>query len=169
MEFPSLLFAGEKTEQTMSREVCEDLKLDLLFPEDVTNLFLFRPTAENIEYRQELFSELLKNTGLCETLRELEKTLRTASGLYLSQNKAVCEAVEIYIFPHLLSYIMEFSRTAAAIPAESRLLRQFRDAFAGICGEPRFSEAEKRAPEVRKRLSEASSLFIKTDGDNAKH
>ncbi len=168
MNFHSLLFSGQRTEKNMDYESCEDLKLTALLGEDTVGMMLYAPTAENIALRQEMFAELLSNAEEALQLSEMERVLSIAAKLYRSQNKAVCEAVDIYIFPHLFAYIAEFSRMAASLTAKSRLLSRFKSVFAEICEDKRFSEAEAEAPEVKAKLAEASGFYIRTESENAR-
>ncbi len=163
----SLLFTSPKIKSSPDF-ICEDLKLDLLFPPEVLEIFLFRPTSENITRRREMFAELLKSPSLYDGLSELQQILLRASELYRSLNRAICEAADIYVFPHLFSAVSEFSHKASCLSAHSAALSEFSEEFKALCALSEFQEAEGVIPELINELKSASVFFIKTDQGNAR-
>ncbi len=163
----SLLFKTPAN-RIIPEATCSDLGLSLLFSDAVTKILRASPSAENIALRREMFAELLDTPELCTTLSELEQTLSCASELYLSQNRAVCEAVDVYVFPNVFDKISSFAVKASALDAKCKSLSEFRAEFVKFCADERFIEAVKRLPEVKNALSGASGFFIKTSQDGAK-
>ncbi len=164
----SLIFKNGYTPRVIPETTCTDLGLSILFSDAVTKLMCCAPSGENIALRQSVFAELLKKPELCEMLSELEQILTYASGLYFSQNRAVCEAVDVYIFPHVFDNIANFALKASELGAECEVLCSFSDEFTRFCADARFIEAKKRLTEVKAALSKASSFFVKTDINGAK-
>ncbi len=148
--------------------ICEDLKLDLLFDTDVLKFFLCAPSAENITRRREMFAELLGSNELCEALSDIAETLSRASGLYRSLNRAVCEAADIYIFPHLFDTVSTLSHKISSLPASCTALTEFRAEFEKLCSNERFKEAEGLIPELKNALKAASTFFISSDSEGSK-
>ncbi len=164
----SLLFKNSPPNRVVPETVCTDLGLSLLFSDSVAKIMSVEPSEENIKLRQEMFAELIESPQLCSELSELEKLLSEASGLYLSQNRAVCEAADVYIFANVFDYVSRFSEMAAGLDVKSRALCDFRDEFSELSSNERFAEAKKRLPEVKNALSEASVFCVKTFAEGAK-
>ncbi len=164
----SLLFKSSRANKAIPSDTCIDIGLSLLFSDEVIDIMSSSPSGEDISIRQEMFSELLESPTLCEELFQLEQTLRVAAKLYTSQNRAVCEAVDVYIFPHVFDFVSQFAEKASALDAKCGVLCKFREELAKFCSDERFLEAKKRLPEVKNALSGASEFFIKTGAEGAK-
>lgn len=168
MEYPRLLFKNEKLPKVMPENVLEDLKLNALLPEEVSGFLLRVPDKENILLRQELFSVLLKNTDAADGIKALKTLLSHGAILYRALNRATCEKAEAYIFPFLLRDITEFEKKASAFSGSGVLLTRFSDFFSDVCGKNDFVSASASLDEILSSLANASSLLLKTDGDNTK-
>ena len=70
MRFPRLIFANEIPPVSSESEVIADLKLDLIFPTEVSDYLLLKPDAETLLARREMFSALLSDA---ESGARLEK------------------------------------------------------------------------------------------------
>ncbi len=147
---------------------CEDLALTLLFSDDVTDIMRCPPSAENISLRREMFAEILEKPTLLSSLRELEALLSSASEMYLSQNRAICEAVEIYIFPHLFMKFSRFAEIAATLKADCAALSEFSRQFKTICEDARYINAKTDVHEVLNQLTPASTFYIKTESESVR-
>ena len=168
MAFPRLIFENEIPEKVCSDEVITDLKLDLLFSEDVSRFLTLRPEKNNLLLRREAFSLLLEDAAASDVLTSLISLLEKARDLYRAMTAAQSEAASSYAFVFLLDTVSGFSRAASETGKYGRLFSRFADHFAAYRSASDFIAASDEASALCLELKEASSFNLRVTGDSAK-
>lgn len=168
MIYKSLIFASEPTERVMSKDVITDLKLDLILPSDVTDVFLYKPDGETLNLRRELFQHLLGRENAAEELDGVLKSLSVARELYTALNRAVSEPQSSFIFVFLFSALSEFCKKATVIKGAGALYRRFTDTLTELSVSEAFKNAENEAEDLTETLSKISQVVISTEGESSK-
>ena len=168
MAFPRLIFENKIPPQVCSDEVVTDLKLDLLFPEDVSCFLTLRPEKQTLLLRREAFAALLADEDSSALLSSLTSCLEKAKELYSAMTAAQSEYAAAYAFVFLMNTVSEFSYAASKTGAYGRLFARFAEHFAAYCKREDFITASGEAAELCSELRAVSSLNVRIAGDNAK-
>ncbi|MBR2473961.1 MAG: hypothetical protein IKB51_02905 [Clostridia bacterium] len=167
MAFPRLIFVNEKTPVSCEADVITDLKLDLIFPPEVSDYLILAPERETLMARREMFKALLSDDSSEARLREALDKLLAARELYRAMTAAVSEKTASFVFVHLILKLSELCESVRALNGYGALLERFCGAFAEISEKVSFQNAVSEASELKKRLAAISALTLKTDGESA--
>ena len=164
MRFPRLIFANEIPPVSSESEVIADLKLDLIFPTEVSDYLLLKPDAETLLARREMFSALLSDAESGARLEKCAELLGEAEELYKALTAAQSEYTAAYVFPSLMLKVAEFYDSAEALSSYGGLFERFCGTVSALKGREGFSDAVNGARGIKDKLAPCRSLVIKTDG-----
>ena len=167
MAFPRLLFVNKKTDVSSDASVISDLKLDLIFPTEVSNYLLLAPEKEALLARREMFSALLSDPEAEEKLTRLTALLTETEELYRALTTAVSEKTSAFVFVSLVVKLSLFCEEAKGFCGYGMLFERFTQVFEQISGKAEFISATAEAKALKERLAAISSITVKTDGESA--
>ncbi len=166
MSYPRLIFASQKPPKVGDGEIIKDLKLDLIFSDEVTKYLLLKPERDTLLYRRELFLKLLAAESVGETLKEMTAVLDRGEKLYKAFASSQSEKTAAIIFVRLFVCVADFLRLSDKICGYGYLAKRFAGAMKAILDAPAFACAEKKARELCVTLESVSGMTLKTDTEN---
>lgn len=167
MSYPRLVFANQKPPAACDAEVIADLKLDLIFPSEVTDFLLLQPEKDTLLYRRELFSALLNDESAEEKLSSMTDALEASEMLYKALISAQSEKTAAIVFVRLFVRVADFLERSAQLSAYGYLAQRFSGEMENILTSPDFKAARERTAELIKNLDSVNRLALKTDSENA--
>ena len=168
MTFPHLIFENEILPVSSESEIVSDLKLDLLFSEEVSRFFVLQPEKNTLLLRREMFSALLADAQSDQRLAELITLLSESKELYRAMTAALSEKTAAYVFAFLLDKLALFCQKAKEMKGYGALFDRFSACFAEYSEESDFVSAANEAKDICDALRRISSFSLKTSGENAK-
>lgn len=166
MSYPRLIFASVRPPKVGDSEIISDLKLDLVFSEEITEYLLLKPEKETLLYRRELFSKLLADDTSVERLKKMTASLERGEKLYKAFASSQSEKTAAIIFVRLFVCVADFLKTAEEISGYGFLAKRFSDAMREIRTAPDFAEAEENARELLSVLGSVDGMALKTDTES---
>jgi hypothetical protein len=167
MAYPSLLFSGSASGQTVAKSVFEDVKLTLFFSQEAIDAMRVLCPAGDIPVRQALVRYLLEAPDCREHFARLAEITAHIHRLREALADVKCENERHYIFVCLIAAVTDFYQQAAAGPQEGGLLlKRFTDWFRSAAEEPERKAMAARALELRRQAEEAQRMSFRTSGDN---
>lgn len=167
MDFPHLIFDKEIPVGFSDGDIISDLKLDLIFSEDVSRFLLLKPEKNTLLLRREAFKNLLADPESSKKLSELIDDLGECLELYRAMTAAQSEKAAAYIFAFLMRSYAHFCTKAAALVGYGTLFDRFAHCFEQICADTDFADAYRESQQLCQSLAAASSFTMKTDGESA--
>ena len=167
MTFPRLIFADKKPKASSDGFVVNDLKLDLIFPSEITDILLLSPERETLLKRRQMFSLLLKDSSSDEKVSSLIGILTEAQDLYKSMISTLSEKASSYAFAFLFDKISLFCKKAEQMRAFGDLFEKFCDALCELSGRADFKAAEAESAELLPLLANVSGFTLKAAGGTA--
>ncbi len=166
--YPRLIFASERPTRSIDSEVISDLKLDLLFSAEVSEILLARPEKDTLLARQEAFSLLLADESAEDKLKCLSEALSMANELYRALITAESEKTAAFIFVSLLARTDDFYRQASELGGYGKLFFRFSGAMSALRSDSEFAEAASEAKRLLPTIREANELTLKTENDKTR-
>ncbi len=167
MSYPRLVFANQKPCAISDAEVITDLKLDLVFPSEVTDFLLLKPEKDTLMHRRELFSALLKDENSEEKLASMTSALEKSEVLYKALTSSQSEKTAAIIFVRLFVRIADFLEKSAQLRPYGYLAQRFACEMEKLFTASEFQSAKAAATKLCKTLDGVESIAIKTDSENA--
>lgn len=168
MAFPRLIFENEILPSASEPDAIADLKLDLLFSEDVSRFLTLRPEKQTLLLRREMFSALLADKNSSPLLTSISQTLTEAESLYRAHTTAPCENTASFAFVFLMCKLAHFCELACQTSGYGRLFERFSTYFAKYSQDSAFISASEEATLIASELKSISAFSLKTDTESAK-
>jgi len=122
MSFPSLLFTNHTPSARIPACVPEDIKLTLLLPAEIMPAMCIPCGREDILARQEFFRALDKSPELLAHLARLSENAADLQRCWEHYQGSRCDNERNVICLSLLHALVDFYRTAAALPSDACML-----------------------------------------------
>lgn len=166
MGYPSLLFTGKASGQSVDLSVFEDVKLSMFFSPDAIGAMRFLCPSSDIPVRQELLRFLLKDEGCLASFNRLSSITAHINHLREALVDVKCENERHYIFVCLAAALSDFYEEAAGCPASGAFLTRFVGWFSAACSDGAWQKLSAEAKRLRTLAEEAQQFAFRMVEDN---
>lgn len=168
MAYPRLIFENGILPTAMDHDAVTDLKLDLLFSDEVSRFLTLKPEKTTLLMRREAFAALLADQRTDTVIDALTETLTSAKELYGEMTAAQSEIASSYAFVFLILKIAEFSDLAASLDGYGSLMSRFAAHFKDYSSSAEFTAAISEARSITETLYAVNGFDMKINRDSAK-
>lgn len=165
MGYPSLMFLAEPSEEIISPDVFEDLKLMLLLSEDAVKSMRYVCEKEDILARHELF-RVLENDALRAQFKVLAQDMAELARLYDAYMESASEDEQRVIYVSLLKCAAQFGYDAVDFKGSGVFFERFHEFFVAEVSRPEYDELSEDLDAVYPHLAEIQHCSFKITGDN---
>ncbi len=169
MIFPDLIYTGEMPAVTLDPIVFEDMKLNSMIREDITEVMGRLCGGEDIAARQAVFAALDEG-DVTDYFEGLARIAAKMADLDEAYREARCDEERQYIFLHLIRSVCDFVHAAAGGKDESDSLfvRRFIGAFREYAADKLFCELDRRSASVLEDMTDVTKNSFIIEGEHLK-
>ena len=168
MTFTSLIFDKKTNKKVMDKEIIEDLKLNLLLSEEVSDMLLYEPNIDNILIRQNMFSLLLKDEKSLDKIEKMTSVLRRCHEKYIKINNSGSEYAASYVFAFLFADLYDFYYEASSDLLYGDRFVSFSNIFKELSNDERIKNAVLVAKDIINEFKLQDSFYLLTDSELTK-